>query len=113
MGRRRRGDWRGAGGCCKMREVARRLGWRRQKVGMVSAVGAGCALAYADLRREETRAIEDFTREQVSLARVVAAALARGTQTLDASAIADSVRALELGQDPPPMRVLVVKGGPE
>src|SRR3954468_17450851 len=46
------------------------------KVAMVAAVAAVFALAYLDLRREQARALEDFTSEQATLARALAATVA-------------------------------------
>jgi hypothetical protein len=45
------------------------------KVAMLGAVAAVFLLAYADLRREQARALEDFTAEQASLARSYAEAM--------------------------------------
>ncbi|HEX8951935.1 MAG TPA: hypothetical protein VF945_08820, partial [Polyangia bacterium] len=42
---------------------------------VVTSVGLVFALAYVDLRREQARALDDFTGEQAALARTLAATL--------------------------------------
>ena len=49
------------------------IGTRGIKVAMVTAVVAIFALAYLDLRREQSRALADFTAEQAALSRSLAA----------------------------------------
>ncbi|MGZ3442163.1 MAG: hypothetical protein ACXVDD_21740, partial [Polyangia bacterium] len=46
---------------------------RSLSVAVVTSVGLVFALAYVDLRREQTRALDDFTGEQAALARTLAA----------------------------------------
>jgi signal transduction histidine kinase len=55
--------------------MARSGGSLGVKIAMVAAVSAVFALAYLDLRREQARALDDFTAEQAALARSSAATL--------------------------------------
>src|SRR5215471_19017716 len=46
---------------------------RGLSLAVIASVGVVFALAYVDLRREEARAFEDFSAEQATLARTLAA----------------------------------------
>jgi signal transduction histidine kinase len=48
---------------------------RRLSVAVVTSVGLVFTLAYIDLRREQTRALDDFSGEQAALARTLAATM--------------------------------------
>ncbi|MDB4964985.1 MAG: Sensor protein of zinc sigma-54-dependent two-component system [Myxococcales bacterium] len=78
------------------------------KVAMLGVVAGVFTLAYVDLRREQTRALEDFSADQQALARALAATVAAridtvfdqvaALATVDAAAAARQSRALLAGR---------------
>lgn len=75
---------------------------RSLTVAMVTAVGLVFALAYVDLRREQARALDDFTAEQAALARTIAATMSARVSAvlrdLDTIATLDAVASPALDQ---------------
>ena len=69
---------------------------------VVACVGLVFALAYVDLRREQARALDDFTGEQAALARTLAATMSARVSAvlrdLDTIATLDKVSAAALGK---------------
>jgi hypothetical protein len=67
-------------------------GSRAIKLAMVGAVTTVFALAYVDLRREQARALDDFTAEQAALARALAATVGARIEAVvaDVTALARS-----------------------
>ena len=82
--------------------IARRRTSRTLSVAVVASVGLVFALAYVDLRREQARALEDFTGEQAALARTLAATMSARVSAvlrdLDTVATLDSVSTPALDQ---------------
>ena len=70
---------------------------RGLSVAVVTSVGLVFALAYVDSRREEARALDDFTGEQAALARTLATTMSARVATIlrDLGTVASSPEALD------------------